>query len=252
MKTLKFLIGKAKQLIHVTKNRVQKVDPQILKYAIWSAIGIVAFLLGLLIGCSASAPKHRAYKQNLGITEILDSFVAVMPEGASVIARFSDERHSLYYLKSGHLMRFNAQSKMLEEVKPETTNANLEIYYDDMDDQSGIIAARLSKDEKYIYFTAVTKKKSTNEEEPLKTANYQLNTESLNMLAYDGKALDPIPVKQDSTKNEKPRRQAVSQAETTTAEKAAPMETTIVPAAEPQPVQENTPHEQEPVTTPAE
>lgn len=229
---IKPMAQKLKPLIDRIGQFFQRLSPQALKYAIWATIAIVSFAFGLIIGCEGSqGPKHRFFSQDLGTTEVIDSFIAVMPEGANVIARFNDERHSLYYLKSGHLMRFNARSKMLEEVTPETSNANLEIYYDDMDDQSGIIAAKLSKDEKFILFTAVTRRKNS-EDEKLQTMNYQLNTESLNMLTYEGKALDPIPVKKDTTKVQKPRRREEEPKEETAAP-AAGTETTIIPAAEP-------------------
>lgn len=229
---MKPTVQKLKPLTDRIGQYIQRLSPQALKYAIWATIAIVSFAFGLIIGCEGSqGPKHRFFSQDLGTTEVIDSFIAVMPEGANVIARFNDERHSLYYLKSGHLMRFNAQSKMLEEVTPETSNANLEIYYDDMDDQSGIIAAKLSKDEKFILFTAVTRRKNS-EDEKLQTMNYQLNTESLNILTYEGKALDPIPVKKDTTKVQKPRRREEEPKEETAAP-AAGTETTIIPAAEP-------------------
>ena len=229
---MKPMAQRVKPLTDKTAKCFQRLSPQALKYTIWATIAAVSFILGLIVGCEGGqGPKHRFFSQDLGITEVIDSFIAVMPEGSNVIARFNDERHSLYYLKSGHLMRFNAKSKMLEEVMPETSNANLEIYYDDMDDQSGIIAAKLSKDEKFILFTAVTRRKNS-ESETLQTMNYQLNTESLNMLTYDGKALDPIPVKKDTVKTQKPRRREEEPKE----EMATPSsgtETTIVPAAEP-------------------
>ena len=213
---------------------VERLSPRTRKYAIWTAVITLSFVFGLIIGCESNrGPRHRFFSQELGVTEVIDSFIAVMPEGANVIARFNDERHSLYYLKSGHLMRFNAQSKMLEEVTPETSNANLEIYYDDADDKSGIIAAKLSKDEKYILFTAVTRRR-LQEDLPPTTQNYQLNTESLNMLAYEGKALDPIPVKKDTVKVQKASTKSQvseTQAETATHEGT---ETTVVPAAEAQ------------------
>ena len=256
------MVQKLKPLTDRIGQYIQRLSPQALKYAIWATIAIVSFAFGLIIGCEGSqGPKHRFFSQDLGTTEVIDSFIAVMPEGANIIARFNDERHSLYYLKSGHLMRFNARSKMLEEVTPETSNANLEIYYDDMDDQSGIIAAKLSKDEKFILFTAVTRRKNS-EDEKLQTMNYQLNTESLNMLTYEGKALDPIPVKKDTTKVQKPRRREEEPKEETAAP-AAGTETTIIPAAEPSHLESKpaepkpaepapAPKPQEPAAAPAE
>lgn len=230
---LKPLAQKAKPYTDKIGSYFQRFSPEALKYIIWAVIAVVSFSFGLIIGCENSqGPKFRFFSQDLGTTEVIDSFIAVMPEGANVIARFNDERHSLYYLKSGHLMRFNAQSKMLEEVTPETSNANMEIYYDDMDEQSGIIAAKLSKDEKFILFTAVTHRRNS-ETEPLQTRNYQLNTESLNMLTYDGKALDPPPAKKDTVKVQKPRPR-VEESSEASAESATGTEATIIPAAEPQ------------------
>lgn len=230
---LKPLAQKAKPYTDKIGSYFQRFSPEALKYIIWAVIAVVSFSFGLIIGCENSqGPKFRFFSQDLGTTEVIDSFIAVMPEGANVIARFNDERHSLYYLKSGHLMRFNAQSKMLEEVTPETSNANMEIYYDDMDEQSGIIAAKLSKDEKFILFTAVTHRRNS-ETEPLQTRNYQLNTESLNMLTYDGKALDPPPAKKDTVKVQKPRPH-VEESSEASAESATGTETTVIPAAEPQ------------------
>ena len=202
VKKLKPFTDRVKTMADKTNNFFLKFGPHAFTHFIWAVAAIVAFFIGLLWGSHVTSPKRLAYYQKLGITEVLDSFTAVMPEGASVIARFNDDRHSLYYLKSGHLMRFNAVSKMLEEVDPQKLNANINIYYDDNDDESGIITAKLSKDEKFILMTAVTQMR-TKSDEPLKTANYQLNTESLNLLGYDGRALDPAPVKKDSVKVQK-------------------------------------------------
>ena len=201
-KKLKPFTDKVKPVAGKISKFFQKFGPHALTHFLWALAAVVAFFIGLMVGSNVTSPKRLAYYQKLGINEVLDSFTAVMPEGAKVIARFSDERHSLYYLKSGHLMRFNAVSKMLEEVEPQKMNANINIYYDGNDDESGIIAAKLSKDEKFILMTAVTQMR-TKSDEPLKTANYQLNTESLNLLGYDGRVLDPAPVKKDSLKVQK-------------------------------------------------
>lgn len=239
-KKLKPFTDKVKTLAGKISKFFQKFGPHALTHFLWAIAAIVAFFIGLMVGSNVTSPKRLAYYQKLGINEVLDSFTAVMPEGAKVIARFSDERHSLYYLKSGHLMRFNAVSKMLEEVEPQKMNANINIYYDGNDDESGIIAAKLSKDEKFILMTAVTQMR-TKSDEPLKTANYQLNTESLNLLGYDGRVLDPAPVKKDSLKVQKKTYKAQT---TKSAEEGAstpsegtsdaPAQTTT-PAAEPAP-----------------
>ena len=223
---LKPFTEKVKPVADKTNRFFQKFGPHALTHFIWALAAV-------------TSPKRMAYYQKLGITEVLDSFTAVMPEGAQVIARFNDDRHSLYYLKSGHLMRFNAVSKMLDEVEPQKLNANINIYYDDNDDQSGIITAKLSKDEKFILMTAVTQMR-TKSDEPLKTANYQLNTESLNLLGYDGRMLDPVPVKKDSLKvqkktykpqAEKASEEGASAATESSAESPAPS----APATEPAP-----------------
>ena len=236
---LKPFTEKVKPVADKTNRFFQKFGPHALTHFIWALAAIVAFFVGLMWGSNVTSPKRMAYYQKLGITEVLDSFTAVMPEGAQVIARFNDDRHSLYYLKSGHLMRFNAVSKMLDEVEPQKLNANINIYYDDNDDQSGIITAKLSKDEKFILMTAVTQMR-TKSDEPLKTANYQLNTESLNLLGYDGRMLDPVPVKKDSLKvqkktyrpqAEKASEEGASAATEGSAESPAPS----APAAEPAP-----------------
>lgn len=237
---LKPFTDKVKPVAKKTNQFFQKFGPHALTHFIWAIAAIVAFFIGLMVGSNVTSPKRLAYYQKLGITEVLDSFTAVMPEGAQVIARFNDDRHSLYYLKSGHLMRFDAVSKMLDEVEPQKLNANINIYYDDNDDQSGIIMAKLSKDEKYILMTAVTQMR-TKSDEPLKTANYQLNTESLNLLGYDGRALDPAPVKKDTLKTQKKtyKPQTATASEEVivapaegSSETAAPVST---PAAEPAP-----------------
>lgn len=239
-KKLKPFTDKVKPVAGKISKFFQKFGPHALTHFLWALAAVVAFFIGLMVGSNVTSPKRLAYYQKLGINEVLDSFTAVMPEGAKVIARFSDERHSLYYLKSGHLMRFNAVSKMLEEVEPQKMNANINIYYDGNDDESGIIAAKLSKDEKFILMTAVTQMR-TKSDEPLKTANYQLNTESLNLLGYDGRVLDPAPVKKDSLKVQKKAYKAQT---TKSAEEGAstPSEgtsdapaQTSTPAAEPAP-----------------
>ena len=90
----------------------------------------------------------------------------------------------------------------------------------------------VQEDEKFILFTAVTHRRNS-ETEPLQTRNYQLNTESLNMLTYDGKALDPPPAKKDTVKVQKPRPR-VEESSEASAESATGTETTVIPAAEPQ------------------
>lgn len=172
------------------------------KHLIAAAAAVVIFLLGFISGCSCSGRHGFGSGKNLGVTETLDSFLQVIPEGSQVVARFNDNRHSLFYLNSGHLMRFNARTKMLEEVVPYEINSEARVYYNDKEDVQGILSAQLSEDEQFIIITAVTDKKLDNEEEP-QTATYKLNTSSMNLLPFT-----PPPVKAEPAKKDSIRRSA--------------------------------------------
>ena len=74
------------------------------------AVGLIAFLCGLLVGRCGSG-NHSLTYHKLSVNEVLDSFVTVMPQGSQMVARFTDDRHALYYLNSGHLMKLNAAFK---------------------------------------------------------------------------------------------------------------------------------------------
>ena len=168
------------------------------KHLIAAAAAVVIFILGFISGCSCGG-HHYGSSKDLGVSEALDSFVQVIPEGSQVVARFNDNRHSLFYLNSGRLMRFNAKSKMLEEVIPYEINKEARVYYNEKEDVQGILSAVLSEDEQFIIITAVTDKKQDNEEEP-QTATYKLNTSSMNLLPFTPPPVKAAPVKKDSVR----------------------------------------------------
>jgi hypothetical protein len=105
----------------------------------------------------------------------------------------------LFYLNSGRLMRFNARTKMLEEVIPYELNKDARVYYNEKEDVQGILSAQLSDDEQFIIIMAVTDKKQDNEEEP-QTATYKLNTSSMNLLPFTPPPVKAAPVKKDSVR----------------------------------------------------
>ena len=89
---MKPMVQKLKPLTDRIGRFFQRLSPQALKYTIWATIAVVSFAFGLIIGCENSqGPKFRFVSQDLGTTEVIDSFMAVMPEGANVIARLNDE-----------------------------------------------------------------------------------------------------------------------------------------------------------------
>ena len=101
------------------------------KHLIAAAAAVVIFLLGFVTGCSCSGRHGGDDGPELGVSEALDSFALVMPEGSQIVARFTDKRHSLFYLNSGRLMRFNAKTKMLDEIVPSQMNSDARVYYKD-------------------------------------------------------------------------------------------------------------------------
>ncbi len=160
-------------------------------------VALVAFLLGLLVGrCSTGSRSYSYHK--LALNEVLDSFVSVMPQGSQMIARFTDDRHSLFYLNSGHLMKFNAASKMLEEVDLTQLNSEVQVFFDDREDVQGIQQALLTPDEESIILSVVTTKPSNKDEEvPLK--RYRLNTKTMNLFEMEPEPVKKKAVRRDTT-----------------------------------------------------
>jgi hypothetical protein len=96
-------------------------------------------------------------------------------------------------------MRFNAKTKMLEEVIPSEINSEARVYYNEKEDMQGILDAKLTDDEQFIIITAVTDKKQDDEEQP-QTATYKLNTQSMNLLPFTPPPVKAAPVKKDSVR----------------------------------------------------
>ncbi|MBQ4445170.1 MAG: hypothetical protein IJL29_12460 [Prevotella sp.] len=162
------------------------------------AVGLIAFLCGLLVGRCGSG-NHSFTYHKLSVNEVLDSFVTVIPQGSQMVARFTDDRHALYYLNSGHLMKFNAASKMLEEVDLTQLNSEAEVFFDDREDVQGIQQAQLTPDEESIILSVVTAKPSNNDEEvPLK--HYRLNTKTMNLFEVEPEPVKKKVVRRDTTK----------------------------------------------------
>lgn len=214
-------------------------------YYVLAGVATVAVLTGVAVGCLNRKPIIGSGRQ-LGVTEVIDSFVSVMPQGSKVIARFNDDRHSIYYLNSGHLMKFNAVSKMLEEVNPSTMVDDVTVYYNDRDSVSGVVEAELTEDEKYIVMRVVTER---NERMPEMTqyGSFGLNTESMNLLPYKWtpkKSAAAANVNQDSLR----RAWAAYQRRHASDESSSSGEQQVQPTA-PQPVE--TPLEEQPTAAPA-
>lgn len=186
------------------------------RYWIGGAIGAVIIIGAFLLTFSRSTPMFGEKK--LATSEVLDSFAAVIPEGSSVVARFSDSRHALYYLNSGHLMKFNAETKMLDEVDLTLLNGDAIVYYNDREMVQGILDATLSGDEKDILLTVVAERPQTGEAP--KTMRYRLNTESMNLHELGPVVAKPQAEKTDSVKRYRKK------TEETAAEEASPDETT--------------------------
>lgn len=175
--------------------------PQV-KYIV---VALVGFILGLPVG-RCSSGNHSFSYHKLALNEVLDSFVAVMPQGSQMVARFTDDRHSLFYLNSGHLMKFNAASKMLEEVDLTQLNSEVQVYFDDREDMQGIQQAQLTPDEESIILSVVTTKPSNKDEEvPLK--RYRLNTKTMNLFEMEPEPVKKKAVRRDTTKVEAPQDQ---------------------------------------------
>jgi len=155
------------------------------KKIVQGIVALLIFLFGVLVGrgCSGGSNNHNEYADgtnSLGINEAMDSLVSILPKGSQVVARFNDDRHALYYLNSGHLMKFNAKMKMLEEVELKRLDPELEVFYDDMQEEQGIIKATLTDDKRYLLLTIVTAPAKEKDKEP-KTAVYRLDTETMRL-----------------------------------------------------------------------
>ena len=184
------------------------------------AVGLIAFLCGLLVGRCGSG-NHSLTYHKLQVNEVLDSFVTVMPQGSQMVARFTDDRHALYYLNSGHLMKFNAASKMLEEVDLTQLNSEVSVFFDDREDVQGIQQAQLSPDEESIILSVVTAKPSSKDEEvPLK--RYRLNTKSMNLFEMEPEPVKKKVVRRDTTKVDVPQDQPTVDEQPTTEPVVAP------------------------------
>ena len=184
------------------------------------AVGLVAFLCGILVGRCGSG-NHSLTYHKLQVNEVLDSFVTVMPQGSQMVARFTDDRHALYYLNSGHLMKFNAASKMLEEVDLTQLNSEVSVFFDDREDVQGIQQAQLSPDEESIILSVVTAKPSSKDEEvPLK--RYRLNTKSMNLFEMEPEPVKKKVARRDTTKVDVPQDQPTVDEQPTTEPVVAP------------------------------
>ena len=231
------------------------------KHLIAAAAAVVIFILGFISGCSCSGRGGAFGGKSLGVSEALDSFAQVIPEGSQIVARFTDNRHSLFYLNSGRLMRFNAKSKMLEEVIPYEINKEARVYYNEKDDVQGILSAQLSDDEQFIIITAVTDKKEDDDEE-VATATYKLNTSSMNLLPFTPPPAKAAPVKKDSVRRSAApvkQQQAIPMEDLPeVGDIVQPEDNTPKPAAEPkpapapQPEEKPAPRGQETVIVPAQ
>ena len=231
------------------------------KHLIAAAVAVVIFLLGFITGCSCSGRGGAFGGKDLGVSEALDSFAMVIPEGSQIVARFNDHRHSLFYLNSGRLMRFNARTKMLEEVIPYELNSEARVYYDEKEDVQGILNAQLSEDEQFIIITAVTDKKDADDEE-VQTATYKLNTSSMNLLPFTPPPVKAAPVKKDSVRRSAApakQQQAIPVEDLPeVGDIVQPEDNAPKPAAEPkpapspQPEEKSTPRGQETVIVPAQ
>lgn len=168
------------------------------KYFLVAIMGIFIFILGFICGCCSSGTRSYTYTK-LSLNEVLDSFASVIPQGSQTVARFTDDRHALYYLNSGHLMKFNAASKMLDEIILTELNGEAQVYFNDREDVQGIQKAELTKDEESIILTVVTSKPSVKDETiPLK--RYRLNTKSMNLFEMEPEPVKKKVVRRDTTK----------------------------------------------------
>ena len=219
---------------------------------ICGAIIAVCILAGGIAGCLSKKPI-LGFQQALGVTEVIDSFAAVMPQGSKVIARFNDDRHCIYYLCGGHLMKFNAVSKMLDEVDPREMDADATVYYNDRDDISGIIDAELDSEEKFIIIKAVSMRTGKGEED-YETVGYKLNTHSLNLLPYKIPAVKKTTEPTDSVKRTWRRRPQTEEQEaaTTESEPVAPQMHSVEKPLEDQPAAAPAPATPAPSSVPAE
>lgn len=174
--------------------------------------GLACFLIGVAVGRGCSSSKHSQSfmeKPAINVEHAMDSLMNILPKGSQVVARFNDDRHALYYLNSGHLMKFNAKMKMLEEVELDRLDPELEIYYDEMADEQGILSAQLSDDKRFIILKVVSAPAGQNDKEA-KKATYQLDTETMRIEPYSEKKKAEVapaaPVQQRvaAPKEEKP------------------------------------------------
>ncbi len=189
------------------------------------AVALLGFLLGLLVG-RCNIGNHSNTYNKLAMNEVLDSFVAVMPQGSQMVARFTDDRHALYYLNSGHLMKFNAASKMLEEVDLPQLNSEAQVYFDDREDIQGIQSAQLTPDEESIILTVVTTKPNKNDEE-IPTKRYRLSTKTMNLFSMEPEPVKKKLVRRDTTQIVTPEGQPTVDEQPVPAEPVATPEKTI-------------------------
>ena len=205
------------------------------KHLIAAAAAVVIFILGFISGCSCSGRGGAFGGKNLGVTEALDSFAQVIPEGSQIVARF--------------------------EVIPYEINKEARVYYNEKDDVQGILSAQLSDDEQFIIITAVTDKKEDDDEE-VATATYKLNTSSMNLLPFTPPPAKAAPVKKDSVRRSAApvkQQQAIPMEDLPeVGDIVQPEDNTPKPAAEPkpapapQPEEKPAPRGQETVIVPAQ
>lgn len=115
----------------------------------------LAIIAVMAVSLSACRTETKGKAERNAVSDAIDSMEQKLPSGTGFVAKFPDKRrHCLFYLNGGHLYKFDAVTKRLDEVSFTSLTEETAIYYNDNDIDAGIREAVLSPDKEYIMLTA--------------------------------------------------------------------------------------------------
>ena len=110
-------------------------------------------VLGIFIAVKMMDTKTFSLSTNVDneLKAVIDSMETELYQSSTIVAKFPDrQRHSMVYLRDGHLHVYDAASQSDKEVDFQALNSKAVVDYDG----SGVLNAYLSTNEKYIIIIA--------------------------------------------------------------------------------------------------
>ena len=152
---------------------------------IGSVIAVLSLIvLGFFIAVQMMETKTFSLSSSVdnGLKEVIDSVETELYQSSTIVAKFPDrQRHAMFYLKDGHLYRFDAISQANEEIDLMNINPKAIVDFEG----SGVLNAYLSTNEKYILIIASRNAGNT------EFGFYRLGTDGQNLEVIDKGRVSP-------------------------------------------------------------